>query len=421
MTKAGGPCAKPELRFPEFRNSKPWQKTVLRSVLLAHRLKSDGISRVHSVSVRRGLVNQLEHLGRSFAAANTSNYNLVKPFDVVYTKSPTGQFPFGIVKQSRIARDAIVSPLYGVFSPANKHVGRLIEAFFEDPARAVSYLEPIATKGAKNTIQISNDTFLSGAIYLPVAEEEQRKVAECLSALDTLIAAQIKKVEGLEAHKRGLVPRLFPRQGETLPRARFPGFARKHSWHTRKIASLLQKVSNPVAVVPDLSYREIGIRSHGKGIFHKKAVTGEAIGAKRVFHVVKNALVVNIVFAWEQAVATTCDAEEGMIASHRFPMFVARPGKCDVRYVKEFLLTRLGKHLLDVASPGGAGRNKTLGRKEFENLAIPLPESVEEQSRIADFLALIDDRIGAESKKLAALMAHKKGLLQRLFPSPAGD
>jgi type I restriction enzyme S subunit len=167
-------------------------------------------------------------------------------------------------------------------------------------------------------------------------------------------------------------------------------------------------------------YREIGIRSHGKGIFHKEPVTGREIGTKRVFRVVENALTLNIVFAWEQAVATTTKAEEGMIASHRFPMYVAKPGKCDVRYVKEFFLTKRGKHLLELASPGGAGRNKTLGQKEFEDLEIDLPESVGEQTYIANCLSSLDVEIVAESAKLDTLRVHQKGLMQQLFPSPEG-
>ena len=107
-----------------------------------------------------------------------------------------------------------------------------------------------------------------------------------------------------------------------------------------------------------------------------------------------------------------------MIASHRFPMYVAKPGKCDVRYVKEFFLTKAGNHLLGVASPGGAGRNKTLGQKEFEKLEISLPISVSEQTHIANSLSSLDDQITAESKRLDNLKVHRKGLMQRLFPSP---
>jgi type I restriction enzyme S subunit len=418
MAKKANASAMPRLRFPEFRDSPGWKKVPLAAVLSEHGLKSDAQSQVHSVSLVKGVVPQIEHLGRSFAAADTSHYSLVRPDDVVYTRSPLSLFKLGIVKQHRAGQNALVSPLYGVFSPANKYIGTLVEAYFDSPSRNLRFLEPLAQKGAKNTIQLSNDRFLSGEMHLPGDQREQQKVVDCLTSLNDVIAAQSRKVEALKAHKRGLMQQLFPRDGEKVPRLRFPQFAGELSWNTAKISELLRKDSRPVTVSPELSYREIGIRSHGKGIFHKEPVTGATIGGKRVFHVVANALVVNIVFAWEQAVATTSHAENGMIASHRFPMFVARPGKCDVRYVKEFFLTKRGKHLLSVASPGGAGRNKTLGQSEFENLEIALPERVEEQTHIADFLALLDGTIVGESQRLDALSSHKAGLMQQLFPSP---
>ena len=200
----------PPLRFPEFSDARGWRKTRLGAVLTEHKLKNDGKCQVHSVSVHKGLVNQIEHLGRSYAASDLSNYNLVRPFDIVYTKSPTGEFPFGIVKQSLIKENAIVSPLYGVFTPNNKFIGQIIDAYFESPARANQYLEPIVKKGAKNTLQISNETFLSNAIYLPADESEQERVADLLTNLVQLIASQAKRLEALKTHKKGLMQQLFP-------------------------------------------------------------------------------------------------------------------------------------------------------------------------------------------------------------------
>jgi type I restriction enzyme, S subunit len=200
----------PHLRFPDFKKVRGWQKVRLGKVLSEHKLKNDGKCQVHSVSVHKGLVNQIEHLGRSFAASDQSNYNLVRPHDIVYTKSPTGDFPFGVVKQSRIAKNAIVSPLYGVFTPKNIHIGQIVDTYFESPARANRYLEPLVKKGAKNTLQISNETFLSGSIYLPAEEDEQERVANFLSNLAALIDLEIKKLDALKIHKRGLMQQLFP-------------------------------------------------------------------------------------------------------------------------------------------------------------------------------------------------------------------
>jgi len=182
----------------------------------------------------------------------------------------------------------------------------------------------------------------------------------------------------------------------------------------RPIGELLKQVRRPVAVEPDTVYREIGIRSHCKGIFHKPEVTGKQIGNKRVFWVEPGCLMFNIIFAWEQAVAMTSDAEAGMIASHRFPMYCSRNGKLLPEYVWRYFSTPRGKYDLNIASPGGAGRNKTLGQEEFKRLKIPVPP-IEYQNKAVDVLATTDRAIATMEKLIAAKRTLKKGLAQQLL------
>lgn len=163
-------------------------------------------------------------------------------------------------------------------------------------------------------------------------------------------------------------------------------------WNTVKLRDILERVSRPVELNPEDVYQEIGVRSHGRGVFHKEPVMGAAIGEKRVFWVAENALVLNIVFAWEQAVALTSDRDRGFIASHRFPMYRPREQKCDLRFLFHNFQSPRGKELLELASPGGAGRNRTLGQNAFESISITCPP-LSEQIRIADILQVWDDAI----------------------------
>ena len=406
----------PRLRFPEFRETGKWAEQKLSEVLTEHGLKSTGGEEVFSVSVHKGLVDQIEHLGRSYSADKTDHYNRVLPGDIVYTKSPTGDFPLGVIKQSQANCQVIVSPLYGVFTPESISVGRLIDAYFSSPYNAKTFLAPIVNKGAKNTINVTNAAFLSKNLLLPRTKEEQQKIADCLGSLDDLIAAEGRKLAALRDHKEGLMQQLFPREGETCPRLRFPEFRNSGDWKARKINNVLTKKAESATLDDNGVYREIGVRSHGKGLFHKEPITGKALGAKRVFHVVPDALVINIVFAWEQALAVTTRNEAGFIASHRFPMFVAKANRCDVAFMQRLFLTPIGKHLLRVASPGGAGRNRTLNQKEFEKLDVVIPSPAEQQ-RIADCFSTLDVLIAAQAEKLDALRTHKRGLMQQLFPS----
>ncbi|MFT6653271.1 MAG: type I restriction enzyme S subunit [Marinomonas primoryensis] len=405
----------PTLRFPGFTNLGGWKNQKLSEVLEEHGQKSIGNEQVFSVSVRKGLVNQVEHLGRSYSASSTDHYKRVLPNDVVYTKSPTGNFPFGIVKQANLDCEVIVSPLYGVFTPKSAEIGAIIEAYFESPERSIIYLEPLVQKGAKNTININNSKFLSGLIPLPTNEGEQRIIVDCLSSLDELIVKHTNKFNALKLYKKWLMQSLFPAIDEAVPELRFPEFESSGDWKEQKVSDLMVRVSNPVDVKSDEVYREIGIRSHGKGIFHKPSITGNELGSKRVFWVEDDAFVVNIVFAWELAVASTTSNECGMIASHRFPMYKPRNKKSNITYMKYFFLTQKGKELLWIASPGGAGRNKTLGQKDFDHLKFLVP-SVKEQTKIANYLTSIDNLIAAQSQKIENLCSHKKGLMQKLFP-----
>lgn len=189
---------------------------------------------------------------------------------------------------------------------------------------------------------------------------------------------------------------------------------RETNWPMRPIGDLLKRVSRPVDVEPDTTYREIGIRSHCKGIFHKPETTGKKIGNKRVFWVEPGCLAFNIIFAWEQAVAMTSDAEAGMIASHRFPMYQSRNGKLLPEYAWRYFSTPRGKFDLNTASPGGAGRNKTLGQEEFKRLKIPVPP-IEHQRWAVDILATVDRAMERTGRLIEAKRKLKKGLAQQLL------
>ena len=158
-------------------------------------------------------------------------------------------------------------------------------------------------------------------------------------------------------------------------------------WETKALGQVLTRVSNAVDVEPETMYTQIGIRSHGNGLFYKEPVSGEELGNKSVFWIEPGCFILNIVFAWEQAIGKTTEQEVGMIASHRFPMY--KPNDLDIDYLVFYLLTKRGTVLLDLASPGGAGRNRTLGQEHFLKSKVPLPP-LPEQQKIAEILTAQD-------------------------------
>lgn len=197
------------------------------------------------------------------------------------------------------------------------------------------------------------------------------------------------------------------------PKIRFKGYT--EDWEQRKCKEIFDKVGKPVNIKEGELYREIGIRSHGKGLFYKDEINGYELGNKRVFWIEPDCFIVNVVFAWERAVARTTKNEIGMIASHRFPMYKPKIKIVDLDYITKFFTTNKGKYILEMASPGGAGRNKTMGQKEFADSIISLP-SYDEQKKIGRSIECLDNLITLHQRKCDETKKLKKCMLQKMFP-----
>jgi type I restriction enzyme S subunit len=160
-------------------------------------------------------------------------------------------------------------------------------------------------------------------------------------------------------------------------------------WPRRPMADVAPLVRRPVHVDVGATYREIGIRSFAKGVFHKSPTTGLEIGDKRVFLIKPGDLLFNIVFAWEGAVAVASESEEGTIGSHRFLTCIPNPEISDPHFLFWWFSRGEGREQLLRASPGGAGRNRTLGVDKLAALQVPLPPLAEQRRIVAqiEFLA----------------------------------
>jgi len=230
---------------------------------------------------------------------------------------------------------------------------------------------------------------------------EQRRIAAILSEADAAITCNESVIRQAHHLRR------------TAVSATFSGL-KTYPWPIRSIGSMVTLIRKPVAVRVDASYREIGIRSHGKGIFHKEPVFGSRLGNKRVFHIEPDCLILNIVFAWENAVAVTTAEERSMIASHRFPMFRPDPAVLELEYLRHIIQSPRGVELLRSVSPGGAGRNKTLNQSDFLGLRIPVP-SLQVQRKIISVFDEIDNSIRTEEIQLNARKRARRELARRLL------
>lgn len=235
---------------------------------------------------------------------------------------------------------------------------------------------------------------------------EQKAIAHILSLMDTAINKNNFLIAKKELQKKWLMQMLL------TGKKRLKGFE-KTKWKIQSLESFIKPVSREIEK-PSEPYLGIGIRSHGKGTFLKPDEQPEKNSMETFYVVRENDLIVNITFAWEQAIAIVKPEDDGALASHRFPTFTFIDNKGSADFFKFFILQRRMKHMLQLISPGGAGRNRVMSKSDFIKLEFLLPE-FEEQTAIAQILQAADKEIQLLKSKTEKLREEKKGLMQVLL------
>lgn len=227
----------PKLRFPEFSKSY-WGITRLNVLAdkITERNKDDSIKRVFTNSATEGVIDQEEYFDRNIANKNNlTNYFVVEKGDYVYNPRISTTAPVGPISKNKLGI-GVMSPLYTVFRFRNKE-NDFYEHFFLTNLWHV-YIKNLSNTGARHDrITISVDNFMK--MPLPyTSPEEQQKIADCLSSIDELIDAESRKLKALEKYKKGLMQKLFPAEGKTLPEWRFPEFRGKREWKIKPLGKI---------------------------------------------------------------------------------------------------------------------------------------------------------------------------------------
>ena len=193
-----------KLRFYGFEDK--WKKEKLKNVLKIsnERNKNNLFSKNDVISVSReaGTVNQIEYQGRSFAGNDISNYKVIKPGDLIYTKSPLKDAPYGIFQEATII--GIVSPLYAVYKSTDRVFAPFVAMLLKNDSNSTQYLSPLVSKGAKNTINISDAGALDGNLFFPKIEE-QKKFYLLYTKINKTIIFHQKKLDNLKDLKKVLL------------------------------------------------------------------------------------------------------------------------------------------------------------------------------------------------------------------------
>lgn len=393
----------PKLRLSEFNNCPKW--TVKKLGKLSMPVEERAGSKKYtllSVTSGVGLVSQMEKFGREIAGNAYKSYYVIKKDDFAYNKSATKQFPEGYISMlTEYEEAALPNSIFTCFRITDDECDpRFFDQMFHNNYHG-TWLRKYIEVGARAHGSLSVDTkhLWNMPIALPTLREQQR-IADCLSSLDELISAEDKKLTALKDHKKGLMQKLFPAEGKTLPEWRFPEFRDCGAWEETSLNTICNMQAGKFVAASEIfdehknemypCYGGNGLRGYTKLYTHSGVYS--LIGRQ-------GALCGNITYATGDFYAT----EHAVVVTEK---------KEIVSKWLYYLLIwlNLNQYATGQAQPG-------LSVQVIEKLSIHVPKNEKEQQKIADVLSSVDRLIDSQSEKIEALKEHKKGLMQGLFPS----
>jgi type I restriction enzyme, S subunit len=393
------PTLVPKLRFPEFRETEGWGRKKVGSMLIESPRPIELEDEVEYclVTVKRrygGLVSRGNLKGNEI---KVNSQFLVHGGDFLISKRQIVHDACGLVPAA--LDGSVVSNEYSVLTPRAGCSIEFFNWFAQQPCVSRSFSEcSVGIVIEKMLFKLPS--WLNREFLFPPLPEQQ-KIASCLSSADELMAAQARKVDALKSHKKGLMQQLFPREGETQPRLRFPEFQNAWEWKPKTLVDACRMQAGKFVAAADIKelsaagmfpcYGGNGLRGCTETYTHdgvypligrQGALCGNVKLATGMFH------------ATEHAVVAT--PKRGV----------------DVVWLYFLLdLLNLNRFATGQAQPG-------LSVEVLEKVPVTIPSHEPEQQRIATCLSSLDALITAETQKHEALKTHKKGLMQQLFPSP---
>lgn len=412
----------PRLRFPEFRTQRPWERKELAQLLTTI---SNGVSLPQNNSGRGLRVTRIETI-----ADGTIDLDRVGYVDALEKELEDYRLNIGDVLLSNINSIAHIGKSILVDADHDLYHGmNLLRLKVDAKLNSPQFVYfSINTPAVRNSIrgrankavnQASiNQTELGRTIIPSPSRAEQQKIADCLSSLDELITAETQKLAALKTHKKGLMQQLFPREGETVPRLRFPEFREAGEWVREALTECLEKVIDYRGKAPPKSESGVPLITARNVRFGWLDMSCDEYIDADVFEswmskgIPKGG---DILFTTEAPLGNVAlFPPEGKFAlGQRIITLRTRTKKCLPEFLFQSLLGPQMQKEIDFHSTGSTA--KGIKSAVFVNLCFCHPE-IPEQQKIADRLSSLDNLVTAQSQKIDALKTHKQGLMQQLFP-----
>lgn len=412
------PALVPKLRFQEFRGAEEWENAILGDLSEVVRggsprpidgfltTAADGLNWLKIGDVDKE-AKYVTHTAEKVRPEALSKTRVVNPGDLILSNSMSFGRPY-ILQIKTCIHDGWIA----ITDIAKKADRDFLYYSISAPSSQSYFVDNAAGSGVQN---LNADIIKALPICFP-SPAEQQKITECLSSVDELMAAQARKVDALKTQKKGLMQHLFPREGETQPRLRFPEFQNAGEWEGKKLGSVCDIQRGKFSHRPRNDPRFFGgpypfiqtgdvVKSEGGAVVASQSLNEEGLAVSKLFKptIVLITIAANIGdTGLLQTEGCFTDSVVGLI-----------PKKDVIPVFLELIMRGQKENLNKVATTGA---QKNINNEILREVSVLLP-SVPEQQRIAECLSSLDALITAETQKQEALKTHKKGLMQQLFPS----
>ncbi|MCI8329204.1 MAG: restriction endonuclease subunit S [Oscillibacter sp.] len=402
----------PKLRFPEFEAAGEWKIYRLRELAdrITQRVEDRKLVTL-SISAGTGFVSQAEKFSRDISGKQYCHYIYLQKGDFSYNKGNSKTFPQGCIYELEEYDEAAVPNAFISFRFKEKFISSFYKGYFDQNFHGQQLMKFI-TSGARSDglLNISPTDFFSIVFPTPAKKAEQQKIAACLSSIEDLIHAENRKLDALKKYKQGFMQKLFPAEGKALPEWRFPAFQGCGEWNAKSIENSCKMFSGGT---PDTSKKEFYggsipfIRSAEIGKCSTKLfITEEGFRNSSAKMVKKGDVLIALYGANSGEVALS--QIDGAINQ----AILCLRHKTNNAFVYHYL-THIKNRIIAKYLQGGQGNLSGQIIKAI-HLYFPQPE---EQEKVANCLSEMDFILTQQFNKVEKLKAHKRGLLQRLFPS----
>lgn len=402
----------PEVRFDNYTDE--WKMLALKNVVnrVTRKNKELKTQLPLTISAQYGLVDQVTYFNKQIASKDMSNYYLLERGEFAYNKSYSRDYPWGAIKRLDNYDMGALSSLYITFKPFKINSDFLLSYY--NTNKWHKEVSTRATEGARNhgLLNISANDFLETELAIPL-EEEQEKIGLFFKHLDDDISLQQQELDTLKQTKRGFMQKMFPKEGESVPKVRFSGFT--DDWKRYSLKDLAEvgtgKAFESTDFIDDGEYMVIT----NKNILDQ---TNGIVSRGTRINISDQNVLKKYVLSGENVLVTMDGANIGVTGkySNDKAVLAQRVGRLNSKQI-EFIyqVTKSSRFIAEMNKLSVGNAIKHISLNQISNYSFMAPVSEEEQEKIGEFFKKFDRTIALQQQELEALKQTKKAFLQKMF------